>query len=121
MTTISDVARAAGVSKTAVSFALNGRPGVSEGTKARILDAADQLGWVPSRPARSLSVSRAFAVGLVVARDPETLGSDPVPPFFISGIELELSTRRRALMLEMVPAHTHELDSYRRLVRERSR
>lgn len=119
MPTISDVAKTAGVSKTAVSFALNGRPGVSEDTKARILDAADQLGWVPSRPARSLSVSRAFAVGLVLARNPETLGADPFFPSFISGIESVLSERGLALMLQMVPAHTRELDSYRRLVRER--
>ena len=38
--TISDVARAAGVSKGAVSYALNGQPGVSEETRQRILDAA---------------------------------------------------------------------------------
>ncbi len=119
MPTISDVAKAAGVSKTAVSFALNGRPGIGEDTKVRILECADQLGWVPSRPARSLSVSRAFAVGLVVARNPETLRVDSFFPSFISGIESVLSERGLALMLQMVPAHARELESYRRLVRER--
>jgi len=43
-TTIDDVARAAQVSKGAVSFALNGRPGVADATRARILAAADELG-----------------------------------------------------------------------------
>ncbi len=119
MPTISDVAKAAGVSKTAVSFALNGRGGVGEDTKARILEAADRLGWVPSRPARSLSVSRAFAVGLVLARPPETLRADAFFPTFISGIESELTERGLALLLQMVPAHERELDTYRRLVRER--
>lgn len=119
MPTISDVAKAAGVSKTAVSFALNGRPGIAEMTKARILEAAAELGWVPSRPARSLSASRAFAVGLVLARPPETLRADAFFPTFISGIESVLSERGLALMLQMVPAHERELDTYRRLVRER--
>lgn len=119
VTTISDVARAAGVSKTAVSFALNGRGGIREDTRARILETAEQLGWVPSRPARSLSVSRSFAVGLVIARDPETLRADPFFPSFIAGIEAELSERGLALMLQMVPGHARELDSYRRMVRER--
>ena len=42
--TIADVARAAGVSKGLVSFALNGRPGVAPDTRARILAAAADLG-----------------------------------------------------------------------------
>jgi len=43
--TITDVARAAGVSKGLVSFALNNRPGVSLETRNRILLVADELGW----------------------------------------------------------------------------
>ena len=53
--TIADVARVAGVSKGLVSFALNGRPGVSPESRTRILAAADELGWSPSIRARSLS------------------------------------------------------------------
>ena len=53
--TITDVATAAGVSKGAVSFALNGRPGISEETRRRILATAEDLGWTPSARARALS------------------------------------------------------------------
>jgi hypothetical protein len=49
--TIADVARRAGVSPAAVSFAMNDRPGVAEATRRRILDAAAELGWRPSRGA----------------------------------------------------------------------
>ena len=63
--TITDVATAAGVSKGAVSFALNGRPGISEETRRRILATAEDLGWTPSARARALSISRSHAVGLV--------------------------------------------------------
>ena len=63
--TIADVARQAGVSKGAVSFALNGRAGVGPQTRERILAAASELGWSPNHRARALSTSRAFALGLV--------------------------------------------------------
>ena len=59
--TISDVAARAGVSKGAVSFALNGRPGVSPDTRDRILRAADELGFVRNATARALSSRRSTA------------------------------------------------------------
>ncbi|MGH8940196.1 MAG: LacI family DNA-binding transcriptional regulator, partial [Actinomycetes bacterium] len=98
--TISDVARVAGVSKGAVSFALNDRPGVGDATRARILAAAAELGWTPSHRARALSSSRALAVGLVVARTPDTLSADPFFPAFIAGIETTLAARGQALLLQ---------------------
>ena len=67
-TTIKDIAERAGVSKGAVSYALNGRPGVSEETRDRILAIAEELGWYPNRAARALSASRADACGLILAR-----------------------------------------------------
>lgn len=113
--TITDVARAAGVSKGAVSFAFNNRPGIAPETRQRILETARQLGWSPSSRARALSVSRSFAVGLVMARPPETLRADPFFPSFIAGLEAELSARDYALLLQIVPEHETELESYRRL------
>lgn len=112
--TIRDVARAAGVSKGAVSFALNGRPGVADETRQRILEAAHALGWTPSHRARALSASRAFAVGLVISRPPELLGADPFFPAFIAGVERTLSDRGQALVLQVVPDSAEEM-SYRRL------
>ena len=54
----------------AVSFALNGRKGVSDETRARILRVADELGWAPSTAARSLAEAKTETFGLVLARDP---------------------------------------------------
>jgi DNA-binding LacI/PurR family transcriptional regulator len=116
--TIADVARHAGVSKGAVSFALNGREGVSSETRARILESARALGWQPSHRARALSVSRSFAVGLVLARAPELLGADPFFPSFIAGVETVLATAGYSLMLQVVPAPAAEADGYRRLAAE---
>ncbi|KIR62213.1 LacI family transcriptional regulator [Micromonospora haikouensis] len=113
--TITDVAKAAGVSKGAVSFALNGRPGVAEETRARILAVAASLGWTPSHRARALSASRAFSVGMVIARPPELLGADPFYPSFIAGVERTLSDRGQSLVLQVVPDLSVEEASYRRL------
>ena len=63
--TISDIAERAGVSIGAVSFALNGRKGVSEETRARVLRVADELGWAPSTAARSLAEAKTETFGLV--------------------------------------------------------
>lgn len=63
--TITDVARAAGVSIAVVSYALNDRPGVSERTRRHVLRTAADLGWQPSAAARSLR-ARARSVGLQV-------------------------------------------------------
>lgn len=116
--TIADVARHAGVSKGAVSFALNGRAGVSEETRKRILDAAASLGWSPNHRARALSTQRAFSLGLVIARDPDLLGADPFFPAFIAGVEKVLATRDQTLVLQVVTSPAAEEAGYRRLARD---
>lgn len=103
--TIDDIARRAGVSTGAVSYALNGLPGVSSQTRQRILDIADAIGWRPNIAARALSVSRAHAIGLVIARTTRTLGVEPFFMRFIAGLEAELSAARTALLLQVVQDH----------------
>src|SRR6059058_4242854 len=64
--TIRDVARRAQVSVASVSRALNGLDNVSEQTRARVVEAARELGYVPHAGARSLSLARSNAVGVVL-------------------------------------------------------
>lgn len=64
--TITDVARAAGVSIAVVSYALNGRQGVSESTRRHVLKIADDLDWRPSAAARSMRSAAVTSVGLQV-------------------------------------------------------
>jgi DNA-binding LacI/PurR family transcriptional regulator len=97
--TIADVARLAGVSPSAVSFAFNDRPGLSRETRERILAAAERVGWQPSRTARALSRGRAGALGLVLTREPELIGADPFFSTFIAGVESVLAERGHGLML----------------------
>ncbi|MEU7297358.1 LacI family DNA-binding transcriptional regulator [Streptomyces exfoliatus] len=65
--TMSDVARRAGVSRTAVSFVLNDRPGaaIPDETRRRILAAIDELGYRPNAGARALAAQRSEWYGLI--------------------------------------------------------
>ena len=112
--TIDDVAARAGVSPTAVSFAMNGRPGVGEETRQRILDAAEALGWRPSAHARALSQSRARAIGLLLERPLEQLEVDPFFVRFLAGVERTLARTDHALVLR-VSDESADLDAYERL------
>jgi DNA-binding LacI/PurR family transcriptional regulator len=112
--TIRDIAERAGVSKGAVSYALNGRPGVSEDTRERIISIANELGWYPNRAARALSAARAEACGLVLARPARTLALEPFFMEFIAGVEAELATRSVALTLQLVRDVQEEMAVYRR-------
>ncbi|MDM4719477.1 LacI family DNA-binding transcriptional regulator [Micromonospora sp. WMMA1363] len=117
--TIADIAKRAGVSKGAVSFALNGRPGVSAATRARILQVAEEINWRPHSAARALGGARADAVGLVIARPARTLGVEPFFARLLSGLQAELSSQSIALHLMIVEDSQAEIDTYRRWVSER--
>jgi DNA-binding LacI/PurR family transcriptional regulator len=116
--TIDDVARHAGVSKGAVSLALNGRPGVSDATRLRIAAAADALGWHPSARAKALSESRALAIGLIIARPPNLLASDPFFGQLLAGVETELANSGYALVLSVIGEVATEAETYRRLAHD---
>jgi DNA-binding LacI/PurR family transcriptional regulator len=66
VTTIQDVARAAGVAASTVSRYLNGHLRVSPATEARVLEAVTELGYVPNTPARNLALRRSGVIGFVV-------------------------------------------------------
>ncbi|MFI6482831.1 LacI family DNA-binding transcriptional regulator [Nonomuraea sp. NPDC050663] len=116
--TIADIARRAGVSKGAVSFALNGRPGVSEATRRLILQVAEEMNWRPHSAARALVGAKAEAVGLVIARPARTIGVEPFFAQLLSGLQAELSSRAVALHLLVVEDTAAEIEIYRRWASE---
>ncbi len=111
--TIADVARQAGVTKAAVSFALNGQPGVSAATRERILAIADEVGFKPSSAARALSDGRAGAFGLIIDKPARTLGIEPYFTQLISGIQDELSQRHVMLLFTHAEDQAAEIEMYR--------
>lgn len=117
--TIADVAAHAGVSKGTVSFVLNDRAGVADTTRQRVLASVQELGWIPNRQARSLSTSRAEAIGMVLLRDPVLLGSDPFFAPFIAGVESALAPLGQSLLLRFVADDEAEQAAYRTLAAEK--
>ncbi|MFE9566445.1 LacI family DNA-binding transcriptional regulator [Streptomyces sp. NPDC006487] len=117
--TIKDIARQAGVSESAVSFALNNRPGVSQDTRARIRRVAEELGWQPNSAARALSGEQSGAVGLVLARPAHTLGVESFFLQLVSGIQEVLAAGRIALLFQVVEDLDAECAVYRRWWAER--
>ncbi|MDN5563132.1 MAG: LacI family transcriptional regulator [Luteococcus sp.] len=112
-TTIKDIARVAGVSPGAVSFALNDRPGVSEATRARVKAVAAELGWTRSAAAAALSGRRAGALGLVLQHGE---GDDHTEAFtlrFIAGVHRVLRPLQQSLVVQMVTSREEELQTYR--------
>lgn len=65
MSTLADVARVAGVSKSTASRALSGRGSVSVRTQERVSRAAEELGFVPSNAAESLATGRSRNIAVV--------------------------------------------------------
>ncbi|HEY65374.1 MAG TPA: LacI family transcriptional regulator [Caldilineae bacterium] len=63
--TIFDVARHVGVSIKTVSRVINNDPVVSEDTRAKVMAAVRELGYVPNVSARRLASRRSYVVGLV--------------------------------------------------------
>ena len=85
-----DVAERAGVSKTAVSFVLNGNDAgnIAPATRERILAAATELGYQPNRVAQSLRRQRTHVIGLVT----DAIASSPFAGRLLGGA-VERATR----------------------------
>ncbi len=64
--TIADVAKRAGVSTMTVSRAMNNKGEITESTRQKVLQAAADLAYRPSRIARSLVTRQTMQIGLVV-------------------------------------------------------
>lgn len=112
--TLKEVAREAGVSTSAVSFALNNRPGVSEATRRRVIEVADRLGRGTGPAGRGPAVERSRAIGMVLARPAGSLGVEAFFLQVVSGIQAGLAPHGHALVFQMVDDIDAECELYRR-------
>lgn len=95
MTTINDVAKKAGVSKSSVSRVLNNNyEYMAEDTKKKILKAMEELNFVPNRVAQSLKKKTTKTIGIIL--------SDISNPFWsevLKGVQLECTNHGYSLMV----------------------
>ena len=83
---IADVAREAGVSKTAVSFAFNSPDRLAPETATRILAVADQLGYSPHPVARMLTQRQTLTIGILTPQALSVVFSNPFFGAFTEGV-----------------------------------
>lgn len=107
--TITDVAKAAGVSNSAVSYALNGKPGVSEETREKVLKVADRMGWKPNGAAQALARSAARRIGLILDYDPKLFGVESYMMELIAGLGSELEPHNYALLIRLANSRDAQL------------
>ena len=84
MASITQVAKAAGVSISTVSYALSGKRSIGEQTRARVLEAADALGYRAHAGARMLAGSRTQLLALTAPLRADT--STPAHMAFVLAV-----------------------------------
>ena len=114
MSTISDVARLAGVSTATVSRVLNGYEHVSTDTAVRVAEAIEQLGYAPNAMAKSLRTLKSSRIIVTVP--------DIANPFFASiirGAEETAQAAGYAVLLGDVGSNAESEEVYAGLLRRR--
>ena len=80
------MAGAAGVSKTAVSFAFNNPEKLGQATLERVLGVALELGYTPHPIARALSMRRSGAIGVLIPQRLSTVFANPFLSELMQGV-----------------------------------
>src|SRR5437588_3000814 len=99
MVRLKDIAQRVGVSVMTVSKALRDKHDVSEATKARIKQLAQQMGYVPDSSAQNLRTRKSKLFGLVISSV-----TDPV----FTRLTMAIEDRAHELGYEVLLAHTLE-------------
>jgi DNA-binding LacI/PurR family transcriptional regulator len=114
--TSQQVAKLAGVSRTTVSFVLNGveAANISQLTKDKVLRAADELGYVPNAAAKMLVSGETRTIGLVVSHA-EHFAVDAFIPQLLHSLSHHSHNHGYRVLLETVQ-DVSQPDAYLRLV-----
>ncbi len=117
-TTLKDIAKHLNLSVTTVSRALAGYSDVAESTRQRVMQAAEEMGYVPNATARRLQKGRTDTIGLIVPTYRSRF-SDPFFAEFLAGIGNLIVQYEFDLLVSTRPPGNDELEAYQRMVTER--
>jgi LacI family transcriptional regulator len=110
-TTITDVARVANVSIQTVSAVVNRKPGISDPTRDRVLQAIERLQYRPNGIASSLRAQKSHTIGVVIP----TI-TNPFFPEFVRGAEDAASEKGYSIFLCNADEDTEKEIQYLRLL-----
>lgn len=91
MTTLKDVAKLAGVSIATVSYVINGTKSIKQETKMRVLDAIEQLNYIPNTSARKLREVKQNEIGIIFPHMDDPYYSEILKGIFFDAEEQDYS------------------------------
>lgn len=100
--TIREIAKELNLSIAAVSRALGGYPDISEETRQRVVQAAQDMGYVPNQAARQLRRRKADAVGYILPANSPRF-ADPFFTEFLAGLADETAVHPFDLLISIAP------------------
>jgi LacI family transcriptional regulator len=110
--TLEEVARLAGVSRSTVSRVINNHPHVRSETRDRVRQAIRNSGYQPHAVARSLATNRTRIIGIVIPETVTTLFDDPFFPLLLRGATEACNMRHYHLMLSLFAASADQQEMY---------
>lgn len=119
--TSAQVAHKAGVSRTTVSFVLNGvlNQGISESTRAKVLAVAREMGYHPNAAARSLASGSTGTVALVIPHASH-LYTDAFLAQLVATLNEQCHLHGLKMLIESTDGEGREPGGFMGLVQERS-
>jgi LacI family transcriptional regulator len=117
--TIRDVAKRLNLSITTVSRALDGYSDVSDATREKVIQTAEEMGYVPNRIARQLRKHKSETIGYILPTSTPRF-NDPFFNTFLAGLGNEATLSNYDLLVSTAnPAEENEQQLYKRWVRGR--
>lgn len=107
------IAKLAGVSQATVSRVLNNHPNVRDSTRQRVLEAIDELQYIPNMLARNLVTQRTTTIGLLVSNV-----TNPFYPEVFEAVHRVASSHEMNLMLCNTDQHSEKQEAYLRILLE---
>ena len=117
VSTLEDVARLAGVSRSTVSRVINDHPSVRMETREKVWQAVRESGYRPHAVARSLVTRRTHIIGMVIPESVTDMFADPFFPLLLRGATETCNAHHYQLMLSLLNDPARQEEMYQRVVR----
>jgi len=118
--TLRDIADKVGITPSAVSMALAGKPRIGDETRKAVLDAAQELGYVPSSAARALRSQHAGTIALIVPTTATHVFGHSYFMLVLEGTSSVANEKDVQLLISTNPDNEHGLAAYERVMRSNS-
>lgn len=117
VSTLEEVAKAAGVSRSTVSRVINNHPNVNRTTRFRVQEAIKQCGYRPNAVARSLATNKTHILAMVIPEAITKLFTDAYFPLMLRGATEGCNRRGYQLILSLFTTSVDQHEMHDRVLR----